>query len=328
MKRNKNKVHIKNKTNIFMVALVIGCLGCLAISGCKKDMDEEPDPELEFPEKVTVMFENLRPEGIEYNKNNNTFLLGSLTMGDVYEVDFEGNYTNFTNDENLQASAGIHIDYKGDRLLVTNLDPTAFTGGKSVAAVNIYKLSTKEKIKEVSFLDVLPEAAFFTPNDITVDEVGNIYITDFFGNAIYKVNQDYQASVFSNSPALVGPNGIDFHPDGYLLVSNLLAGQLLKIPVDKPNELVAVDIDDKRFAGMDGIFYKADGKLVGITSNEDLIEITSSDDWATAQVEHSKALSSPGTTVAVTPEGKHYALLTDVANQAIFTEWVIELIEF
>jgi len=186
MKKNKRKAHIKDIPNIFMVALVIGCLGCFAISGCKKDMDE-PDPGLVFPEKITVIFENLRPEGIEYNKNNNTFLLGSLTMGDVYEVDFEGNYTNFTNDENLQASAGIHIDYKGDRLLVTNLDPTSFIGGRSVAAVNIYKLSTKEKINEVSFLDLLPDPDFFTPNDITVDEAGNIYITDFFGNVIYKV---------------------------------------------------------------------------------------------------------------------------------------------
>jgi len=327
MKRNKDKVYIKNKTNIFVVALVIGCLGCLAISGCKNDMDE-PDPELVFPEKVTVMFENLRPEGIEYNKNNNTFLLGSLTMGDVYEVDFEGNYTNFTNDENLQASAGIHIDYKGDRLLVTNLDPTAFIGGRSVAAVSIYKLSTKEKINEVSFLDLLPDADYFTPNDITVDEAGNIYITDFFGNVIYKVDQNYKASIFSDSPALVGPNGIDFHPDGYLLVSNLLANKLLKIPVDQPNEIVPVVIDDARFAGMDGIVYKASGELVGITSNEDLIEISSSDNWTTAKVENSKALSSPGTTVAVTPEGKHYALLTDVVNPAVFTDWVIELIEF
>jgi len=59
-----------------------------------------------------------------------------------------------------------------------------------------------------------------------------------------------------------------------------------------------------------------------------LIEITSSDNWTTAIVENSKALSSPGTTVAVTPEGKHYALLTDVLNQAVFTDWVIELVEF
>jgi len=33
-----------------------------------------------------------------------------------------------------------------------------------------------------------------------------------------------------------------------------LASQLLKIPVDQPNEIVTVVIDDDRFAGMDGIF--------------------------------------------------------------------------
>jgi len=314
----------KMASNIFLLAIAFCILG---ISGCKDD-PEDPDPEIVFPQEVTVEFENLRPEGIEYNKNNNTFLLGSLTMGNVIEVDFEGNYINFTNDESLQASAGIHIDYEGDRLLVTSFDPSAFAGGKSIAALNIYKLSTKEKIDEVSFLELVPDAIFVTPNDITVDAAGNVYITDFLGNVIYKVDQNYEAGIFMKEGILNGPNGIDFHPDGYLLVSNLRAGQLLKIPTDKPADAAIVEINDDLFSGMDGMVYKTDGKLVGVTSFETLVELNSSDNWVTATVENSKALSSPGTTVAVTPEGKQYALLTDVVNQSIFTNWVIELIEF
>jgi len=297
----------------------------ISLSSCKKDDEEQP---VEFPDEVTVTFENLRPEGIEYNKNNTTFLLGSLTMGDVFEVDFEGNYTNFTNDTSLLASAGIHIDYEADRLLVTSIDPGAFGGAKNVAGINVYQLSTKEKIAEVSFLDLLPDAAFFTPNDIAVDGAGNIYVTDFFGNVIYKVDANYEASVFSDSPALVGPNGIDYHPDGYLLVSNLLAGQLLKVPTANPADMSVVTIDNELFSGMDGIVYKADGKLVGITSFETLVELSSTDDWASATGDNSKALASPGTTVAVTPEGNNFALLTDVANQMVFTDWVIEQIVF
>ena len=310
-------------SNFFILAIC-----CLAISGCSDD-DSDDDTDIVFPQEVTVVFENLRPEGIEYNKNNTTFLLGSLTMGDVYEVDFEGNYTNFTNDDELQASAGIHIDYVGDRLLVTNFDPTAFAGGKSLAALNVYKLSTKEKIEQVSFLDLIPDANFFTPNDITVDASGNIYITDFLGHAIYKVDENYEASIFSNDTTMLnGPNGIDYHLGGYLLVSNLLGSQLLKIPVDKPDEIEQVVIDSELFSGMDGVVYKADGNLIGITSFETLIELSSDDNWATATVENSKALSTPGTTVAYTPEGNQYALLTDVTNPAIFTNWVIELVEF
>ena len=304
---------------LFLMTLV-------SLSSCKKDDEEQV---VEFPDEVTVTFENLRPEGIEYNKNNTTFLLGSLTMGDVIEVDFDGNYTNFTNDTTLLASAGIHIDYEGDRLLVTSIDPGAFGGAKNVASINVYRLSTKEKIEEISFLDLLPNAMFFTPNDIAVDAAGNIYVTDFFGNVIYKIDENYEASIFSDSPALVGPNGIDYHPDGYLLVSNLLAGQLLKVPTANPADMSVVMIDDdERFSGMDGIVYKADGKLVGITSFETLVELSSTDDWATATVENSKELASPGTTVAVTPEGNNFALLTDVANQMVFTDWVIEQIVF
>ena len=313
------------KTKLYL-AIALFLMLLISLSSCKKDDEEQV---IDFPDEVTVTFENLRPEGIEYNKNNTTFLLGSLTMGDVIEVDFDGNYTNFTNDTTLLASAGIHIDYEGDRLLVTSIDPGAFGGAKNVASINVYRLSTKEKIEEISFLDLLPNAMFFTPNDIAVDAAGNIYVTDFFGNVIYKIDENYEASIFSDSPALVGPNGIDYHPDGYLLVSNLLAGQLLKVPTANPADMSVVMIDDdERFSGMDGIVYKADGKLVGITSFETLVELSSTDDWATATVENSKELASPGTTVAVTPEGNNFALLTDVANQMVFTDWVIEQIVF
>jgi len=312
------------KTKFYpLTALLLMML--VSLSSCKKDDEEQA---VEFPDEVIVTFENLKPEGIEYNKNNTTFLLGSLTMGDVIEVDFEGNYTNFTNDTTLLASAGIHIDYEANRLLVTSIDPGAFGGAKSVGGINVYDLSTKEKIAEISFLDLVPNAMFVTPNDIAVDGAGSIYVTDFLGNVIYKVDSNYEASIFSDSPALVGPNGIDYHPDGYLLVSNLLAGQLLKIPTASPTDMSVVTIDDALFSGMDGIVYKGDGKLVGITGFETLVELNSTDDWASATVENSKALASPGTTVAVTPEGNNFALLTDVVNQMVFTDWVIEQIIF
>lgn len=319
-----NTIFNQKSHNLFLVLLLIS----LAIfSGCKKDEDE-PEPPIVFPQEVTIMFENLKPEGIEYNKNKQTFLVGSLTMGDVYEVDFEGNYTNFTSDENLQSSAGIHIDYTGDRLLVTSLDPMAFGGGKNIGGLNVYQLSTGEKLNEVSFLELLPNATNITPNDITVDGSGNIYVTDFLGNVIYKIDQNYEPTVFLNSPALVGPNGIDFHPNGYLIVSNLFANQLVKIPIDKPEEINTITINDELFAGFDGMVYKADGNIIGITSFETLVELNSTDNWESATVVNSKALSSPGTTVAVTPEGNYYALLTDVVSQDVFTNWVIEQVEF
>lgn len=72
---------------------------------------------------------------------------------------------------------------------------------KSVAVVNVETGTVEKRIP-------LPGAVF--PNDITMDDTGNLYVTDTRKNAIFRVRED-KADVWLTGPAVDGPNTIYFH---------------------------------------------------------------------------------------------------------------------
>jgi DNA-binding beta-propeller fold protein YncE len=115
---------------------------------------------------------------------------------------------------------------------------------------------------------VLPEGALFC-NDLAIDESGNVYATESFGNAIYKIAADdlrssTPASLFSDSalfsvdmvPGNFGLNGID--SDGQsLYVANFFTGSLFEVMVNEDGnagEVAVVQLTDAQ-----GISRKLDG---------------------------------------------------------------------
>jgi sugar lactone lactonase YvrE len=57
-------------------------------------------------------------------------------------------------------------------------------------------------------------------NDIAIGTDGTVYVSDTFGNAVYKIEGDGLALV-AQGPDLAGANGLMEAPDGTLLVANL-----------------------------------------------------------------------------------------------------------
>ncbi|CAN5253601.1 hypothetical protein BH23BAC1_BH23BAC1_16360 [soil metagenome] len=62
----------------------------------------------ESPDKITFIQENLFPEGIEYNKRFNRFLVSSVTYGTIGQVLDDGSYTEIINDDDLISTLGLH----------------------------------------------------------------------------------------------------------------------------------------------------------------------------------------------------------------------------
>ncbi len=300
-----------------------------------------------FPDVIKINGIAQNPEGIAFNKNDNTFFLSSLNAAPIIKVNLDGTFKAFTSGEKFPLStAGIQIDYKRNRLLVAGFNGTELMDGnpetKGTAFLRIYDLNTGVIEKDINLSFLLPEANAYFANDIAVDSKGNAYISDWYARVVYKVDLEGNPSVFwrNKTGILSGPNGLDFHSDGYLLVSILSVNEkglysdfgLVNIPINNPESATLVAISDSRFTGFDGMLINDKGNVIGVTNNgttaggNRLLELSSNDDWKSADVVNSKAITA-STTVAVTPNNLNYVINQDFTNGSA-ESWTIERIEF
>lgn len=216
-----------------------------------------------YPAVISINEENLFPEGIEYDQREDRFLVSSVTRGTIGQVK-DGVYSEFITDPDLVASLGLHIDHSGKRLLVVNANIDG-----SLSALVAYELSSGERIfyADLAELEDGPQFA----NDVTVDNKGNAYVTDSYAGIIYKVDPTGEASMFfedeelAPSPGNFGLNGIDYDPRGFLLVSHLENNQILKFPLDNPENYSEVAISTEMYSP-DGIYLKNPNELLVVSN--------------------------------------------------------------
>lgn len=263
-------------------------------------VSSEVDASEDLPSEIVVKRPGFSPEGLEYDADRDRFLLSSLTEGTIFQVTDDGTITPFIEDETLLSTAGIHIDRERGRLLVTNVEGEAvnrfltgepITGGIRASLV-AYDIGTGERlfVADLSQVSDIPLALI---NDVTVDEAGNAYVTNSAAPVIYKVTPQGEASVFIRDERLsapqVGLNGIDYHPDGFLITALGGNAALIKIPLDDPRALTQVKLETP-FVG-DGLTFTQSGNLIAVGILGDfanptpvVFELESSDSWRSATV--------------------------------------------
>lgn len=260
-----------------------------------------------LPDTILVREPGLHPEGVAWDAPRDRFLVSSVTMGRVTAVRDDGSQRVLVEDPELQAAIGIHIDRRGDRLLVANSDLSAIQGGsRGLAKLGIYDLESGERLLMVDLGGLRPEGRHFA-NDVTVGPDGTAYVTDSFTPVIYRVSPEGEVSVLAEDDRLgaegFGLNGIDHHPDGYLLVAVAGRRTLMRVPVDAPTEMAEVELSEP-FAA-DGLVLREDGDLVAVSSTgqgessrDETLVLRSDDGWSSASVV-GRAPSPGATTGAV-----------------------------
>jgi sugar lactone lactonase YvrE len=231
------------KTILFTIA-VAALAGCIAIEPTQRISFEAPD---------------LYPEGIAFDSTRNLFHVSSARLGQVGSVSPSGTYTVLHRAPDLKSTYGMKMHPNGKHLLVCVGDAnyskftSADTRAKLAKLISI-DVTTGARIMDIDLSKLIPGKHFV--NDMAIDNSGNIYLTDSYAHAIYRVSPDGKATVFAKSPlfetAGIGLNGIVYHPAGFLLADNTNTGQLYKIDISNPQNVQKVKTD-QYFLGADGL---------------------------------------------------------------------------
>jgi len=155
----------------------------------------------------------------------------------------------------------------------------------------VFDLTTGRTLALHDLTDLVPGPAHLA-NDVAVDQAGNIYVTDSLAAAIYRIDPSGGRSVFMQSERFRGEgfnlNGLDVHPDGYLLVVKKADGRLFRVPLDNPQSFSEVTLPEPMTAA-DGILLVGADLVVirnrtpTVAANE-IVVLRSGDGWRSAGI--------------------------------------------
>lgn len=268
-----------------------------------------------FAQNIKFNADKLYPEGTAYSAKKDVFFVSSVHTGIVGKLDRKGNYIKFIDDKEFISTIGLLVDENRNLLYVNISDPGASTKSSPTTKGKLAKLAaydlTTGKRKFIADLGILNQSGGNFANDLTLDENGNIYVTNSFSPMIFKVTQKGEASIFATSDLWKGEgfnlNGIVCHSDGYLLTTQMSNGFIYKVDIANPKNITKVDVEP--LIGSDGLILKCDNDLVLISNSAKTIyKISSFDNWKSAKVTSRVESVNTYPTTGVFAKGKIYVL--------------------
>lgn len=242
--------------------------------------------------RITFEAPRVYPEGIAFDSKSNMAYVSSVRTGTIGSIDNAGKYSVILADKGLKSTYGMKVDEKRNRLWVCSSDAnySKYKGAstfKKMARVIAIDLGTKQKVADIDLSSLFDGNHFL--NDLTLDNQGNVYVTDSFSPVIYKIDSKGNPSVFSTNDLFkskfIGLNGIVFHPDGFLLAAHNSDGIILKIDLKDPKKVERVTLN-QMFPGADGLWIDQDKNLILIQNKgvNKAFKLTSNDKWKSAKV--------------------------------------------
>jgi Secretion system C-terminal sorting domain len=216
------------------------------------------------------------PESVEFDYTNNRWLIGNTGTGDILARDGNGELSVFA--ENFSGSGPYGLEIV-DGFLFACAD-----GGK----IFVFDLEGNEVIESPINL----QAEFL--NGITHDNIGNLYITDFNAQNIYKMDATtYEFSIIADGSALSStPNGIIFDEENNRCIIVTWASNAKILALDLNTNEVTTLVNSTSLGYIDGIAKNSSGTYFLSSWTENAISTIDSE-FSTTPVEIITDLDSP-----------------------------------
>jgi len=293
------------------------------------------------PEAITAQAPNLYPENLTWDPTRRAFLVGSARYGTISTVGLDGTVRELSPAFGIVSTLGIKIDLPRNRFVVAYTDywirqamplPQPPTSG-----VAVFDLTTGRLEQRIPLFE---NGGSFA-NDLAVDAAGTIYVTNSVSATIVRITPDGAVTPFVTDPRFatttVGPNGIVWHPSGYLLLALYDKGTLFRIPTTGSPTVRQVDLPQP-LIGVDGLTLKPDGSVIAVSNSigrvagveggvDAVTVLRSRDGWRSARIAQRIepwSISGP-TAAATTPYGDYvlsghvYDLMTGQGPTPAFT---------
>ncbi|HEX8546017.1 MAG TPA: ATP/GTP-binding protein [Cytophagaceae bacterium] len=185
------------------------------------------------------------PESVVYDKAHKVFYVSNINgeadakdgNGFISKVTLDGKIESIEWIKGLDAPKGMDL-YNGKLYIADNT---------KIIIVDVKKgaIVQQLEVKGAKFL-----------NDVTVDDHGTVYISDYLGKKIYKLDGGI-VSVFYENERLINPNGL-LALKGEILMVDMGSGLLYRINYENKNAIIVAD----SLKGGDGIQEIGNGEYL------------------------------------------------------------------
>ena len=287
------------------LAFFTTALLAIGLAACDEILGDGGDPIRAFPTEFALPGDQVFPEGIAYDDDDEVFYVGSTTDGTIFSADVGGDTVEVFSAGGADGrTSAIGMDVRSERLFVAG-------GGTGMA----YAYDTDDGELIASFTTPTPPADGGTfINDVTITPNGTAYFTDSFRPIIFRAASTDTSALEPwldlTGTAIQYANGFNLNGivstqgGDYLVVVQSNTGQLFRISTGDDPEVQAIDVGGATFPNGDGLLLNRQTLYVVQNQQELIVPVTLSDDFLTGDAGDgfsSEALMYPTTIAQISP---------------------------